>query len=85
MDVLMLLGLRPRRLAAIIKQPPTLLTAASGLYSNFCWSSLYSIVTDPKENTASKTSSIVMRVSFAAITSLARGVFAVLFPSNGCL
>jgi hypothetical protein len=50
---------RPRRLAAISHQPPTLLTAVSGISRYGNWSSLYSLGMDRKENTASNIYSIV--------------------------
>jgi hypothetical protein len=45
-DVPLLPGSRPRRLAAISHQTPTLLTAASRLSRNESWSSLYFPCTD---------------------------------------
>jgi hypothetical protein len=45
-DVPLLPGSRPRRLATISHQPPTLLTAVSRLSRNGSWSSLYILGTD---------------------------------------
>jgi hypothetical protein len=53
-----LLKLAPR-LAAVSRQPPTLLTFVSRLYSNSRWPSLYSFGTDRKENTDSNSFDIV--------------------------
>jgi hypothetical protein len=58
-DVFLLPGSRPRRLAAISHQPPSLLTAVSRLPCNGSWFSLYSLGTDRTENTASNSYSTV--------------------------
>jgi hypothetical protein len=60
-DFPLLPGSRPRRLAAISHQPPTLLAAVSILLCNGSWSSLYSLDTDRTGNTASNSSSIFAR------------------------
>jgi hypothetical protein len=59
MDIHLLWGSCPHRLAAMSHQPPTLLTSASGLSGLSLWSSLYSLGMDHMENTASISSSIV--------------------------
>jgi hypothetical protein len=59
MDVPVLPGSRPRRLAAISHQPPTLLTAVSRLSRNGSWSSLYSLGTDETEITASNSTPLL--------------------------
>jgi hypothetical protein len=64
----LLSGSRPRRLAAISHQPPTLLTAVSRLVYNGSSPPLYSLGTDRTENTASNRSSIVECVSITVIT-----------------
>jgi hypothetical protein len=58
-DVPLIPGSRPRRLAAISHQPPTVPTTVSGLPPNGRWSSLYSPWTERTENTAPNRSSIV--------------------------
>jgi hypothetical protein len=52
-DVLLLPGSRPRRLATISHQPPTLITTVSRHCCNGGWSSLYSLGKNRTENTAS--------------------------------
>jgi hypothetical protein len=44
---------------AISHQPPTLLTAISGLFCNGSWSSLYNFSMDPTKNTSANSSSVV--------------------------
>jgi hypothetical protein len=58
-DVPLLLGSCPHRLAAISHQPPTL-TAISRLPCNGTWSLLYSLIMDRTENTASNSYCIVV-------------------------
>jgi hypothetical protein len=52
-DVPLLPGSRPRRLAAISQQLPTLITAVSGMSRNSSWSLLYSPGTDHTEHVSS--------------------------------
>jgi hypothetical protein len=75
-DIPLLLGSCPHKLAAISHQPPTLLTAVSRLPRNGSWSSLYSLSMDGRENTAS----IIVCSLVAGGTSVSTG----LFPSNSC-
>jgi hypothetical protein len=58
-DVILLLGSRPRRLTTISHKPPTLLITVSRLSRKDRWSSLYSLGTDRTENTASNSYSII--------------------------
>jgi hypothetical protein len=67
-DVPLLPGSRPRKLAAISHQSPALPTAVSALSSNDSWPSLHGIGMDRTENTSSNSSSIIACVSVAAIT-----------------
>jgi hypothetical protein len=90
MDVPLLPGSRPLRLAAISHPPPTLLTAVSRLSRNGSWFSVCSISTDRTGNIAYN-NSIVSCVSVAAVTwrllshCLAKDVSVEPLPSNGCL
>jgi hypothetical protein len=66
MDVPLLPGSRPRRLAANSHQLPTLLIAVLRLPSNVSWSSVYNLGTDRTENTASNSYAIV--ACYTAVT-----------------
>jgi hypothetical protein len=61
-DVPLLPGSHPHRLAAISHQPPTFLTAFSRLSHNGSWYSLYSLRTDRTKNTVPLLCAIVVKL-----------------------